>query len=114
MIELTGRFFRWFVRMIGGMTLVRLVLLSLVLVCVERGLIAIVGHIHTEWLTATAIYGLMAGWILGRSRLPGWEGWLVVAGCRVGLADYDDRSDEQPNKYRNPYLSASPEANPLP
>ena len=81
MIELTGRFFRWIVRTIGSMTLVRLVLLSLLLICVERGLIAIVGHIHTGWLTATAIYGLLAGWLLGRSRISVWGGWLIAIGA---------------------------------
>ena len=69
MIELFGRLIRWFVRFIGGLTLLRLVLLSLTLVSVEQGLIAIVGHILPDWLISTAVYGILIGWVLGRSRL---------------------------------------------
>ena len=78
MIELAGRFIRWFVRLIGGPTLLRLVLLSLTLVSVERGLVAIVGHIHPVWLTPTVVYGVLVGWLLGRSRLPGWVSGLAA------------------------------------
>jgi hypothetical protein len=74
---------RWFVRLIGGATLLRLVLLSLLLVSVERGLIAIVGHIRPEWLASTVIFGVLVGWLLGRSRMPGWGGGLVIIG--IGL-----------------------------
>ena len=78
MIELIGRFIRWFVHLIGVATLLRLVLLALTLFCVEHGIIAIVGHIRQEWLTSTVVYALLVGWLFGRSRLPGWVSGLLV------------------------------------
>jgi hypothetical protein len=83
MIELFGRFIRWFVRFIGGSTLFRLVLLSLTLVSVGSGLIAVVGHIHPDWLPTTIVYAVLIGWLLGRSKLPGWGSGLVAIG--IGL-----------------------------
>ena len=41
MIELAGRFIRWFVRIIGGLTLLRLLLLSITLLSITGGLIAV-------------------------------------------------------------------------
>ncbi len=78
MIELSGRFIRWFVHLIGGSTLIRLVLLCLTLLSVEAGLIAIVGHIHPDWMPSTIILAVLIGWLLGRSRLPGWGSGLVA------------------------------------
>ena len=83
MIELFGRLVRWFVRSIGGTTLLRLVLLSLTLVSVEGGLIAIVGNIHTDYLALTAMFGVLVGWLMGRTRLRGWASG--VAGIGIGL-----------------------------
>lgn len=83
MIELLGRFLRWFIRLIGAPTLLRLVLLCLTMLCVEGGLIAIVGHIRPDWLASTAVYGVLLGWLLGRSRLHGWGSGLAALG--IGL-----------------------------
>jgi hypothetical protein len=83
MMGLVGRLIRWFIHSIGAPTLVRLVLLTLTLVSVQRGLSAIIGHISPEWLTETVVYGVLVGWLLGRSRLPGWGSWL--AGLGTGL-----------------------------
>ncbi len=83
MIELVGRLLRWFVRFIGGSTLTRLLLLSLTLLSVSTGLIAVVGHIHPAWLPTTIIYAILVGWLLGRSRLPGWLCGLLV--LSIGL-----------------------------
>ena len=83
MIGLFGRFIRWFVQLIGAPTLFRLVLLTLTIVSVERGLIAILGHIHPVWLASTVVYGVLVGWLLGRSRLPGWGSGLAALG--IGL-----------------------------
>ena len=83
MINLVTRFVRWFIRSIGGPTLLRLALLFLTLVSVGRGLIAIVGHIHSDWLISTIVYAILVGWLLGRSRMPGWGSGLVAVG--VGL-----------------------------
>ena len=83
MIELFGRFIRWFVRWIGGSTLFRLVLLALTLLSVGRGLIAVVGHIRPDWLPSTIVYAVLIGWLLGRARLPGWGSGLVAIG--IGL-----------------------------
>ena len=71
-MEQLGRLVRWFVHFIGAATLLRLLLLTLTLLSVERGLVAIVGHIHPEWLASTVVYGVLIGWLLGRSRLRGW------------------------------------------
>ena len=78
MIELVGRFIRWFVRFIGGPTLLRLVLLGLTMVSVERGLIAVVGHLQPDWLTETVLFAILVGWLLGRSRMRGWSSVLLV------------------------------------
>ena len=78
MIELIWRFIRWFVRLIGGPTLLRLVLLFLTLLCVEGGVIATVGHIHPQGLSSTVLFAILVGWLLARSRLPGWKAGLVV------------------------------------
>jgi hypothetical protein len=87
MIELAGRLLRWVVRFIGGSTLTRLLLLSLTLLSVGTGLIAIVGHIRPAWLPATIVYAVLVGWLLGRSRLPGWIcGLLIVFIGMVWLA----------------------------
>ena len=94
MIELVGRFIRWFVRLIGGHTLIRLVLLSLTLLIVGSGLVAVVGHIHPEWLPATILLAVLIGWLVGRSKLPGWGSaiavlaigllWLILSVGQVG------------------------------
>ncbi|MGB8213100.1 MAG: transglutaminase-like domain-containing protein [Anaerolineales bacterium] len=82
-IALTGRFLRWFVRFVGAPTLARLVLLSLVLLSVESGLTAVVGHIYPDWLPSTVVYAVLIGWLLGRSRLSGWASGL--AALAIGL-----------------------------
>jgi transglutaminase-like putative cysteine protease len=79
MIELGERFIRWSIRLIGGQTLLHLLLLSLMFLCVERGLVAVVGHIRPVWLASTAVTGVLLGWLLGRSRLPGWGCILAAA-----------------------------------
>ena len=78
MIELFGRLGRWFVRFIGIPTLLRLVLLTLTLVSVGRGLISILGHINPEWLVSMVVFGVLIGWLLGRARLPGWGSGLAA------------------------------------
>ncbi len=83
MIELFGRLVRRFVHSIGAPTLFRLVLLTLTLFSIEHGLVAVVGHIHPEWLASTVLYGVLIGWLLGRSRLPGWASGLAALG--IGL-----------------------------
>jgi transglutaminase-like putative cysteine protease len=83
MIDLFGRLIRYVVRLIGGPTLLRLVLLCVTLVSVGRGLIAVVGHIQPAWLPSTIVYAALIGWLLGRSRLPGWGSVLAALG--IGL-----------------------------
>jgi transglutaminase-like putative cysteine protease len=84
MIELVGRLIRWFVHSIGASTLVRLVLLTLTMVSVERGIVAIVGHIRPDWLGSTVFYGTLIGWLLGRSKARGWASALALGAA--GLA----------------------------
>ena len=83
MIELAGRLIRWFVHLIGFSTLLRLVLLSLTFLSVEAGMVAVVGHIHPDWLPSTVVYAVLIGWLLGRSHLPGWGSGLIAAGIGV-------------------------------
>ena len=83
MTELAGRFIRWFVRLVGGLTLLRLLLLSLTLLSVAGGLIAVLGHIHSDWLPATVVLAVLVGWLLGRARLSGWRSGL--AALAIGL-----------------------------
>ncbi|MGA2490413.1 MAG: hypothetical protein ABSF99_09580, partial [Anaerolineales bacterium] len=83
MIELFGRFIRWFVRSIGAPTLFRLILLTLTMISVESGLVAVVGHIQPAWLASTVVYGILVGWLLGRSGLRGWVSGLVA--ISIGL-----------------------------
>ena len=83
MIELVGRFIRWFVRYIGGSTLFRLLLLFLTLLSIGTGLIAVVGHLNPAWLPTTIIYAILVGWLFGRTRLPGWGSALAL--LAIGL-----------------------------
>jgi transglutaminase-like putative cysteine protease len=75
-----GRFIHWVIRSIGASTLLRLLLLFMILFCVERGLIAIVDQIRPEWLSQTVFYGILVGWLVGRSKVSGWLSSLVVIG----------------------------------
>ena len=84
MIELAGRLLRWIIRFIGGLTLLRLLLLSLTLLSAGTGLIAVITHIHPDWLLISIFFALLAGWLLGRSKLPGWASGL--AALAFGLA----------------------------
>ena len=77
------RFFHWLYNRIGSQTLLRLTPLSLALVCISAGLSAIVTNLPINWLYSTAFLGVLVGWILARSRLPGWGSGLAAAG--VGL-----------------------------
>jgi transglutaminase-like putative cysteine protease len=83
MIDLFGRLVRRFIQSIGIPTLLRLTLLTLTLVSVERGLVAILGHINPQWLVSTVVFGVLTGWLLGRSRLPGWGSGLAALGIGV-------------------------------
>ena len=83
MIEFIWRLILRLVRWIGAPTLVRFILLSLTLLCVEGGVIATVGHIHPEGLASTVIYAILVGWLLARTRLPIWKAILLVLG--IGL-----------------------------
>jgi transglutaminase-like putative cysteine protease len=83
MIELGWRLIRWFVRLVGGPTLLRLLLLALTLLCVQGGVVATVGHIHPQKLGTTVLLAILTGWLLARSRLPGWKVGMSVLG--IGL-----------------------------
>ncbi len=78
MIEQLPRFIRWFIRSMGAPTLLRLLLLCLTLVSVGCGLIAIVDQIRPDWLIVTVFFGILAGWLNGRSKARGWLSGLFV------------------------------------
>ncbi|HVM72382.1 MAG TPA: transglutaminase-like domain-containing protein, partial [Anaerolineales bacterium] len=80
MMALAGRAIRKCVRIIGGINLLRLLLLFLTLLSVGFGLISIVAHLLSVWLPATILVALLAGWLAGRARLPGWASALGLGG----------------------------------
>jgi transglutaminase-like putative cysteine protease len=83
-LDMFERFFRWIVHRIGGLTLIQVSLLALTLTSVAWGLIAVVGQLSAGPLTMVALFGMLVGWLLARTRLQGWRSGLVALG--IGLA----------------------------
>jgi hypothetical protein len=83
MIEFLESQLRRFVDLIGGITLLRLVLLVMALLSVEAGLTMTVEHILAYWLAPSVIFAILCGWLFGRSRLPGWLCGLAMLGIGV-------------------------------
>ena len=77
------RLFHWLYNRIGSFALIRLTLLWLVLASISRGLTAIIAHLPVNWIFWTVFLGLLTGWALARTRLPGWGSGLAAAG--IGL-----------------------------
>jgi transglutaminase-like putative cysteine protease len=82
-MDLLRRLFHWIVRSIGALTLVQLTLLWLTLVSMAGGLLAMVGYLPSALMLLVATFGLLVGWLLARTRLPGWGSGLVALG--IGL-----------------------------
>ena len=77
------RFARWLYLRLGGQALFRVIPLCLALVCIGAGLSAIVTDLAVDWLYSTACLGVLTGWLLARTRLPGWGSGLAATG--IGL-----------------------------
>ena len=82
-LDLIGRFFTWIVRRIGGLTVIQVLLLGLTLTSVAWGLITVVGKLSGGPLIMVALFGMIIGWLLARTRLPGWVSGPVTV--EIGL-----------------------------
>ena len=86
MIDRAAGFLRRFPGMLDGLILLRLALIALAFFSVERGAAEAAGDLRPGLLPFTALFALLVGWLLGRSRLPGWGcGLIVLAGGLVWL-----------------------------
>ena len=81
--DLLERFFSWIIRRIGALTLIRMTLLWLALASVARGLVTMVGQLPTDLMISVATFGLLVGWLLARTRLPGWRSGLAALGIGI-------------------------------
>ena len=82
-LDLIQRFFRWIVSRIGALTLIQSILLWLTLLSVAGGLVALVAHLPSILMYSVATLGLLVGWQLARTRLPGWKSGLIM--LAIGL-----------------------------
>ncbi len=71
----TERVLVWTVRRLGGLTVIRLLLLTLALANVGWGMTVIIGKISAGNLVAVALTAMLAGWLVGRT---GWKGYVSV------------------------------------
>jgi len=82
-LELIGKFFRWIVHRLGGLTLIQITLLALILANVGWGLMVVIDRPSVGPLVAVAIVGMLAGWLMGRTRLRGYLS--AISGMAAGL-----------------------------
>ncbi|MGD9099695.1 MAG: hypothetical protein PVF45_04390, partial [Anaerolineae bacterium] len=64
----------WIIRRVGVPTLLSLALLVTVLGSVALGLADLVRDLHGSLLLPLAAFGVLWGWLLAKSPLPGWLG----------------------------------------
>ena len=76
------KFTAWGVRKVGGGTLISLLLLLLVLGSIAAGLKSITAIQAETSLILVATLGLLTGWLLARSRAPGWG--AAASGAAIG------------------------------
>jgi hypothetical protein len=69
----------WVVRWVGVPTLLSLALLVTVLGSVALGLADLVRDLNGSLLLPLAVFGVLLGWLLAKSPLPGWMGGLVAS-----------------------------------
>jgi transglutaminase-like putative cysteine protease len=79
MAENILRLIRWTVNKIGAGTLVGLVLLLVLLSSVVWWLNQFSGRFASPSLGSTTLLALLLGWLLARSRLPGWLAAILAA-----------------------------------
>jgi len=71
-------------RWVEGTTLVALALLWVALGSLGSGLAGVIRDLEADLLVPVAVGGVLVGWVLGRSRLPGWLAAAVAAGLGGG------------------------------
>jgi len=71
-------------RWVEGTTLVALALLWVALGSLGSGLAGVIRDLEADLLVPVAVVGVLVGWGLGRSRLPGWLAAIVAAGLGGG------------------------------
>jgi len=84
---LVARFLAWIVRRLGVQTLLSLALLLVALGSVALGLADAVRGLDAGLLLPVAVCGVLMGWVLAKSPLPGWLGSVLafVLGAEAGL-----------------------------
>jgi transglutaminase-like putative cysteine protease len=70
--------FKWLVRWLGTYSLIRIVLLWLTLACLAWGLLTVIEQLSTSLIFTVITLGLLAGWLLGRTKLRGWGSGLIA------------------------------------
>jgi transglutaminase-like putative cysteine protease len=68
----------WIIRRVGVPTLLSLALLVTVLGSVALGLADLVRDLHGSLLLPLAAFGVLWGWLLAKSPLPGWLGGVMA------------------------------------
>ena len=80
------RFVAWLVRRVGAPVLLTLALLLAVLGSLAAGLARALPLLQSAGLAVAALAGLLAGWALARTRLPGWAAAALLAAGGLALA----------------------------
>ena len=78
-----GKFLLWFIRKIGGLTLLSLALLILIFSILTYGLAESVRGIDIALLFPVVLLGLLFGWWLGRSNIS--KRWALLLAVMLGL-----------------------------
>ena len=77
----------WIVRRLGVQTLLSVALLLVTLGSVVLGLVEVVRGLEAGLLLPVAVSGVLMGWVLAKSPLPGWLGGvLALVWGALGLA----------------------------
>lgn len=82
-IEWTVRIFNWAFRRMGGLNLIQICLLWLTLGCAGFGLAVVAVRLQSGLMLSIVFYCVLAGWLLARTRLPGWA--YGLSGTVLGL-----------------------------
>lgn len=84
MTNAAARLVVWMLRKVGGRTLLAFCLLASVVGAAAGGLQGIIHGLRDASLASTALWGMLLGWLLARSRRSTWSASLLAAS--VGLA----------------------------
>lgn len=87
MDTLVARFLGWIVHRLGSQTLLSVALLLIAQGSVALGLSYLVRGLDSGLILPLAVSGVLMGWVLAKSPLPGWLGGILafVLGAEVGL-----------------------------